>query len=363
MKRKNEFRQWIPGLFLLVLSGLEMFLMQKHPAWFFPTYRRVSKTVMNILSLIFSFTRYSVWDIGAACLVLLLIISLLVCIFRRSGFITLLRRTVLVISVLVFIAMQGWLGNHYAPKLSSYLNLEVQQYSTQELYDAAEAYLMEAASFAQEIARDNTKRPIPADFYETARIAGSSYTALSRTYPVFRGSAVPVKRFSLIGDYLLYNGIIGMFMPVTGESSVPYNVPIIPLPFTMCHEAAHRLGIASEQEANFCAFLACMNNDDPYFRYSGAYSAFGYCWNALAGTDPDLAKALYEKYKMQEGVTLVFMDRQDTQAAYDKYDSPLHEVGDRVNDTYLKTFSHESGIRSYGEVTDYLIAWHLKHRN
>jgi hypothetical protein len=170
-----------------------------------------------------------------------------------------------------------------------------------------------------------------------------------------------VKRFSLIGEYLLYNGIIGMFMPVTGEASVPRNVPVIPLPFTMCHEAAHRLGIASEQEANFCAFLACMNSDDMYFRYSGAYSAFGYCWNALVSADPDRAKALYETYKMQKGVALVFMDRQDTRAAYDKYDSPLQEVSDNINDTYLKTFSHESGIRSYGEVTDYLIAWHQSH--
>jgi hypothetical protein len=64
---------------------------------------------------------------------------------------------------------------------------------------------------------------------------------------------------------------------------------------------------------------------------------------------------------MQEGVTLVFMDRQETRSAYAKYDSPLQDVSDNINDTYLKTFSHESGIRSYGEVTDYLIAWHQTH--
>ena len=332
---KNGLRTWILSLVLLFLAGLEMLLMRIVPTSFFPWYRNSSKVLMGTLAGLFSVTRFSVWDVGAAVLVLVLIIALIRCIRRKQGFVSLLRRTVLIVSVLVLIAMHGWLGNHYAPKLSAYLNLEVKQYSTQELYEAAEAYLMEAASLAPEISRDNTKRPLPADFYETARTAGSSYTALSETYPVFKGSSVPVKRFSLIGEYLLYNGIIGMFMPVTGEASVPRNVPIIPLPFTMCHEAAHRLGIASEQEANFCAFLACMNSDDLYFRYSGAYSAFGYC--------------------------LVFMDRQDTQAAYDKYDSPLQEVSDNINDTYLKTFSHESGIRSYGEVTDYLIAWHQSH--
>ena len=36
------------------------------------------------------------------------------------------------------------------------------------------------------------------------------------------------------------------------------------------------------------------------------------------------------------------------------------EISDRINDTYLKTFGEEEGIRSYGLVTDYLIAWYLK---
>ena len=31
-----------------------------------------------------------------------------------------------------------------------------------------------------------------------------------------------------------------------------------------------------------------------------------------------------------------------------------------VNDTYLKAFSEESGVQSYGEVADYLIAWYLQ---
>ena len=179
---------------------------------------------------------------------------------------------------------------------------------------------------------------------------------------MFAGSSKPVKRFTLIGDYLLYNGIIGMFMPITGEASVPYHVPTVPLPYTMCHEAAHRLGIASEQEANFCAFLACISSSDERFLYSGYYSAFGYCFNSLCQADPEMAVSLIEQYQENEAVRLVFLDRRDTALAYDKYDSRLQEVSDSINDTYLKTFSHESGIRSYGEVTDYLIAWNLSGR-
>jgi hypothetical protein len=79
----------------------------------------------------------------------------------------------------------------------------------------------------------------------------------------------------------------------------------------------------------------------------------------VATADKDKAVELYHLYDDLEGIRLVQLDQQDTRKAYSKYDSPLQEVSDHINDTYLKTFSQESGIRSYGEVTDYLIAWYL----
>ena len=38
----------------------------------------------------------------------------------------------------------------------------------------------------------------------------------------------------------------------------------------------------------------------------------------------------------------------------------VQDVAQQVNDTYLKTFSEESGVQSYGEVADYLIAYYLQ---
>ena len=127
----------------------------------------------------------------------------------------------------------------------------------------------------------------------------------------------------------------------------------------MCHEAAHRLGIASEQEANFAAFLACISNDDPALIYSGYYMAFSYCFSSLYGSDPELALSLYEKYADDLGVNLLRLDRSDTAKVYQQYESRLADVSDKINDTYLKTFDQEDGIRSYGMVTDYLIAYLL----
>ncbi|MFQ8979614.1 MAG: DUF3810 family protein [Waltera sp.] len=40
-------------------------------------------------------------------------------------------------------------------------------------------------------------------------------------------------------------------------------------PATMCHELAHIRGYIYEDEANFIAFLACVESDDSTFQYAG----------------------------------------------------------------------------------------------
>lgn len=141
---------------------------------------------------------------------------------------------------------------------------------------------------------------------------------------------------------------------------MPLHTATAELPFTMCHEAAHRLGIASEQEANFSAFLACSTSDDVRFSYSGYYSAFNYCVNALLAQDPERAQQLVSDALAGAngaGVALVLQDRTATQAHYRAFEGPFEDVGTTVNDTYLKSFGEKDGVRSYGLVVDYLLAW------
>ena len=131
-------------------------------------------------------------------------------------------------------------------------------------------------------------------------------------------------------------------------------------PYIMCHEAAHRLAIASEQEANFAAFLACDASNDVRFRYSGYYNAAGYCLNALYRYDPERTQELLQEFADgdgREGLLLFLSDRAATSAYYDSYEGAFEEVGQKVNDTYLKSFGESTGVRSYGLVVDYLIAW------
>ena len=360
--KKSVITKAVISIILLAVSGINMMLFKNFPSFFFPVYRKISQKWIGMLADVCSVVKVAVWDILMILLAVILIIYTVMIIKKKKSFFEWLTTVILAAVILVFSAVNGWMLNHYAPKLSEYVSLDVKEYSVEQLYDACEYYLLKAAEYAPLIERDGDGTARDPDFYETAKKAGNSYAVLADKYAVFAGCTQPVKKLTVVGEYLMYNGIVGMFMPLSGEAGVPGSVPAIPLGFTMCHEAAHRLGIASEQEANYAAFMACINSDDNYFLYSGYYNAFSYTFSSLWKTDSEKALELYEKYPENEGVLLLQKDRQDTREYYRKYDSPLHEISDEINDRYLKTFSQESGIQSYGEVTDYLIAFYLTKR-
>ena len=325
------------SLFFAWAALAAMLLFKHFPRAFFPGYRHFSAGVLNMLSIVTSVAAFSVWDILLVVLVALLLFWL----FKRR-----FANIVLLVTAAFCFAVFGWLLNHYAPPLSENFGLKVEPTSEEDLIETTEYMLDKAVEYSLKIDRDDY------DFYELAEICGRSYMGLEGFE---KGASGRVKRFSLIGEYLMYNGIVGMFMPLTAEASVPYSVPDIPLPYSMVHEAAHRLGIASEQEANFAAFVACSKSDDKRLVYSGYYEAFIYCYNALYRVDKDAAIELYASH---EGTEMLREDMRRTAEAYAKYDSPLQQVSDKVNDTYLKAFGHESGVMSYGEVVDYLIAYY-----
>ena len=326
----------------------------------FPGYRRLSKSLMSALATITSVAHFAIWDWLTTALVVAAILTLVHRIRHHQRLLPCFSVVALVVAATALLGTAGWALNHYAPELSQDLGLEVGQYSEDQLADATSYYLDQAASRAQLVPREEDSTLSHQDFYELARIAGASYAPLSQRYEVFSGSTAPVKSLLLFGEPLLYSGHTGIFWAATAESSVPLDTAAAELPFTMCHEAAHRLGIASEQEANFSAFLACSTNDDVRFSYSGFYSAFNYCVNALLAEDPERAQQLVSDALAGEngaGVALVLQDRAATQEHYQAFEGPFEDVGTTVNDTYLKSFGEKDGVRSYGLVVDYLLAW------
>ena len=347
---------------LVAASGGLMLLFSRWGRFLFPAYRAFTKGLIRLPAMVASAVPFALWDFVALGLILAAVVTLARRIRRREPLLPWLSVALLLPSALLFAFVAGWALNHYAPPLADDLQLNVYKYSTDQLANATAYYYEQASRLAPEVPREADGPLSQQDFYDLARVSGSAYQGLGDQYPVYAGgSAAPVKALLLWGEPLLYSGYVGMFFSPTGEAGVPLRCAPADMPFTMCHEAAHRLGIASEEEANFAAFMACTASSDVRFRYAGYYNAFVYCLNALASTDAQRAQQVVQSAlgtDWVDGARLVLDDHTRTRDYYKQFRSRFQQVGDSVNNTYLKSFGESSGVRSYGLVVDYLIAWH-----
>ena len=251
--------------------------------------------------------------------------------------------------------------NYYAGPLAEDLRLEVGRYSVSELAEATEYYRDKANELATQVERDAEGNVAFSDFHVLAKKAGDGFHTLTYdySYPIFAGSTEPVKSLGW-ADMYTSMGITGFTCGITGEAAVNPQIPDVTLPFTMCHEMAHRMCIASEKDANFAAFLACSVHEDVQFRYSAYYMAYRYCYSALATAQSTNAAAAAARIDSEVSDLL----RRDLRY-YDSFfstkkDEKATKVADTVNDTYLKTSGESAGIASYGQVCDLLVNWHIQ---
>ena len=335
---------------ILILTGLLAAVAMYLPEFFFSFYSGFSKTVLTAMANVTGAFPFALWEIGLVLIVLLALYFL----FKNRKFFSWLCGIVLLANILVFLFVGLWGLNHFNPvTVADHVGLEVTEYSRDQLKATTQYMAAQANAWADQVERD-ADGSMTVDFSGWADIAGGGYDALAQTTPFFDGSDAPVKKL-LSGRLFSYMGFTGIFMTFTAESNVNPETFSASLPFTMCHELAHRLTVAAEDEANFCAFLACKENPDPAFQYSCWYSAFLYTYNALYDADKTAAEAVWSSLS-----ETVKADCRRANSHYDQFEGEVQEVANKANDAYLKVFKEESGVQSYGEVTDLLIAWYLQ---
>lgn len=294
---------------------------------------------------------FPVWQAGLGILLLIAIYTLVRAFSKKKGFLRWLAGMVCAISagVLVFTAL--WGVYHWEKPIAQRLDMQLRPYSAAELEETARYFAARASEYSAQVDR-TVDGDMRVDFDAMGETAGRAFKPLAEQNSLFAGSDAPVKTL-LLDDAFRYMGITGIYVPFTGEASVSKGTYAAAVPHTMCHEAAHRLGVAPEDEANFCAFLACHASDDTAFRYSGFYSAFITCYNALYKVDANAATAVWESLDAQ-----VVSDLRRGNEHYDQYEGKVQEMTEKVNDTYLKAFNEEAGVQSYGQA-DLYVSWYL----
>ena len=227
----------------------------------------------------------------------------------------------------------------YSTPMAEDLLMEMQDYSTDSLEDAAIYYRDKANVLSRKVNRDENGVAF-SSFEDLNAQAGEGFRYLTyeRGFAIFSGDTTPVKELGW-SDLYSSKGITGMTVYLTGESAVNTDMPQVGLPFAICKEMAKRMMIYNDSEANFAAFLAstCHELLSDEFQYSAYLMAY---------------RAIYNTIASQNSV-----DAQQIVASLDASLSPLLKSD---LEQYDRFFSTEQATAADPLFTDLLISWHIQ---
>ena len=235
------------------------------------------------------------------------------------------------------------------------LGMERKKVSADELYYTATCLASEVNSTSKTLTYGADGISVmPYSFDEMSEKLCKAFDAVHEKYPFIKSFSGRVKPVAA-SVAMSYAHTTGVYVPYSGEANINIDFPDYSIPYTAAHELAHQRGISREDEANFIAFLVCLESDDVYIRYSGVLGMLEYTLNPLYGANADYYREVY--LSLDENV------RGELRAYsefFNKYrDSTASKVNNAVNDTYLKAQGTE-GTKSYGMVVDLAVAYYLQ---
>ena len=241
-----------------------------------------------------------------------------------------------------------------ARPLDQKLNIERKPVSGEELYATANILLEELKALEEDILFMETGASrMPYSYSEMNKLLMQAYDKACQKYDFiddFHSRVKPV----MLSEPMSYTHITGVYTFFTGEANINVNFPDYTIPFTAAHELAHQRGIAREDEANFVAFLVCMESDDAYIRYSGALNVYEYVASALYSANKDLYKENYVKLPKK-----IIAERIAYSEFFEKYrENVAANVSEATNNAYLQSQGAVQGTRSYGMVVDLAVAYY-----
>ena len=297
--------------------------------------------------------------------ILLLIVGIIIFLlgFFKSGRLKSLRRKYwntlswILIFVLLIQTLNCFILYHASTFESKYFNAK-DNYGFEELANLREHIVGKLNSLSTQFERDSNGEIIyNGDLYseciKSMKNLGKKYPSLSGYYPQ------PKK--ILFSSFMSQQYLSGIFFPFTLEANYNTDMYITNMPFTICHELAHLKGYIYEDEANFIAFMACINSDNLFFQYSGYLNVLNYVskdFRKNASEEEWNSRTLVTEEVAADNIFL-------TASAWDKVNtsSPFNTetveaISNKFLDSNLKLNGIKDGIESYNRVVQLLIYYY-----
>ena len=366
MRRMREFiREYIPIWSILSVIFLALSLILYLFSSIFPHFAdfvnsTVSFLVRYILATVSGIFHFSLFEL---CLIFALPLAVLIIVLAVKASSN-RARTRLAFSLVgavaflysLYLIMLG-VGYKTVP-LAEKMDLNTgEKITAEELYRLTDYIKNEINTLESEISFSDGESRMGLGTDEMSKKLSEAYDRAEEKYPFiesFFSRVKPVAFSSVMSDM----GIMGIYGYFTGEANINISYPDYTLPYTAAHEMAHQRGIAREDEANFVAFLVCMESTDKYIKYSGYLNLFEYLSTALYYTDENSYRELIGSLSENALDDI----RASAEVTREHKDSWIFKTMDKINDLYLKS-NGTPGSVSYSYVVRLAVAYYKSEIN
>ncbi len=339
----------------LILAGKSAWIEQYYSEGIYPAVRRAISAITSLVP--FSFAEFLLYFlvVGISVLVLIRVIQLILQKIKFSRLLSTLASLLLAAGIMLNLFYATWGFNYFREPLVKRMELSIQTRSVDELESFVRKTAAEARALRETLHEDENGVFAPEESKgELFSKLTQAYASLNHAIPVIPSDPTSAKQI-FWSRGLSWQGISGIYIGLTAEPNVNADQPPLLLYQAAAHEMAHQTGIASENEAELTGYLACRLSNDPNIRYSGLAYALIAAGNALYSADSARYLAVTETYG-----DAIWRDFSAYNAYWSAFSGEVRQSADRRNDAYLKHNSQPSGIKSYGEAVDLLLAYDAK---
>jgi len=257
------------------------------------------------------------------------------------------------VTALIYIFFNlNWGLNYDRMGISHQLRFNREVYTVSDVAELDSILIGKINASKQAWLRSGGKYPSTREMFAKTKDA---YSNLQKSYDWLGYSHQSIKpsMFGWLGNYV---GFTGYYNPFTGEAQVNTNVPKFLRPYISCHEVAHQLGYAKENEANFVGWLAASSSADSLFLYSTYFDMFIYANRSLYNADSALARRYRNRLD-----TAVKQDLRELRKFLIEHENPVEPVIRWAYGKYLQANQQPSGELTYDEVIADVIAYYKKY--